>query len=139
MNAAASAGEERRMSRPTAMRFAPRYATKPEPMARAASSLTSPGYTPRTSYALKIDALIITLQPAVVGNLGFVAEHDVRDRRVPPDVAVATENGLADDGLLADARVGPDHRPLDRGVLFDMAVPAHDAVWANQGARFDDG
>ena len=43
MNAAAIDGDDSRMSRDTAMRFAPRYATKPRPIGRAASSLTSWG------------------------------------------------------------------------------------------------
>ena len=43
MNAAASDGDESRMSRPTAIRFAFRYATNAAPIARAASSFTSIG------------------------------------------------------------------------------------------------
>jgi len=43
MNAAATVGEDTRMSRDTPMRFALRYAAKPRPIWRAASSLISPG------------------------------------------------------------------------------------------------
>ena len=54
MNAAAIVGDESRMSRLTAICFALRYTTNAAPIARAASSFTSPGYLPRTSYALKM-------------------------------------------------------------------------------------
>ena len=43
MKAAATAGDDSRMSRDTAIRFALRYATKPRPISRAASSLISRG------------------------------------------------------------------------------------------------
>ena len=47
-----------RMSRETAIDCAFKYATKPRPISRAASSLTSCGYSPRTSYALKTAGLM---------------------------------------------------------------------------------
>ena len=47
-------------------------------------------------------------EAAVVGDHRFIAEHDVGDDRIPANVAVAAENRLPDDRLLADARVRPD-------------------------------
>src|ERR1700731_608026 len=100
MKAAASAGEDSRMSRPTAMRFAFKYATKAAPMARAASSLASPGEVPRTSYPLKMPGFRDTAitgpsEPTEIGDHGFVAQNDaVLDRCIPSDGALPAENRL---------------------------------------------
>src|SRR5438105_488711 len=79
------------------------------------------------------------LHPAVVGNHGFIAEHDaVGNHRVPADVTLAAEDRSADDRLLADAAVGPDDRMVHRRVLFDMALPADHRVRPDAGAGLDD-
>src|SRR3982074_3223457 len=104
MKGAESAGEDSRMSRPTPMRFAFKYATKAAPMARAASSLTSPGYVPRTSYALKMPgfrdtAIARPSEPTEVGHHRFIAQNGaVLDKCISSDVTLPAENRLAHDG-----------------------------------------
>ena len=36
-------------------------------------------------------------------------------------MAVASQDGVADAGLAADAAIGPDHGAADDGVFFDLA------------------
>src|SRR3954467_10885402 len=134
MNAAASAGEDTRMSRDTPIFFAFRYATKPRPICFATSASISAGYRPRTSYALKIDVLIcigsvFRSGPAVVGQGGLVAEDGAGGQRhVTPDMAVAADDRAADGSVLADPAVRPHHRAIHHCVLLDLRLPADDGV-----------
>src|SRR6476620_6281707 len=147
MKACASAGEESRMSLPTAMVFAPRYATKAAPMARAASSFTWSGYVPRMSYALKMSGLSEgdmdapkESKTAVVGEDRFVPEHDtILHRCVAADVAMPPQNGAPDHRFLADTRAGPQDRALDSRMFFDVALPADDAVGTDSRPGLHDG
>ena len=54
LSAAASAGDDSRLSLPTATASTPDHSAKADPIDRASSSSSSSGTTPRTSYALKM-------------------------------------------------------------------------------------
>ena len=54
LRATASAGDDSRLSLPTATASAPDHSAKADPIERAISSSSSSGTTPRTSYALKM-------------------------------------------------------------------------------------
>src|SRR5467141_2969253 len=98
---------------------------------------------PRTSYALKIPGFRDTAitgpsEMTEIGDHGFVAQNDsVLDRCIPSDVTLPAENRLADGGVLADPRVGPEDGSLDHGVFLNVAVPPNDAVGADAGAGLD--
>src|ERR671931_1371658 len=77
-------------------------------------------------------------QTAVVGDDRFVAEdHAVLYARAPPDMTMPAEDGAADHRLLADSRIGPDNRVLDRGMLLEMALAADDAVRPDPRSALD--
>ena len=108
MNAAASDGDDRRMSRPTAMRFAFRYATKAAPMARAPVLVDLIGICSADVVSLEDVGVEehVCLKPAVIGDDRLVAEHDaVLDDGAAPDVAMAAEDRAADNGVLAERQL----------------------------------
>ncbi len=52
---------------------------------------------------------------------------------------MAADDGSADDGVLADARVRPDDRLIDHRVLLDVAVAPDNRVRTDARAGLDDG
>src|SRR6476620_630275 len=77
-----------------------------------------------------------SLETAVVGHDGFVAEHDRGfDGGVAADVAISTENRAAEDHLRSDPAVGPDNRSIDDRHLLDVRLATDHRVGEDLDTR----
>ena len=53
-------------------------------------------------------------------------------------MALTAEDGVLDGGIAADAAVGPDDGVADRGLFFNLCLPADHRVRADAGAGLDE-
>src|SRR6185503_15857100 len=85
-----------------------------------------------------IPNFIWPLESTVIGHHRLVPKDIVVKHGAPANVAVAAQNRLAHDRILADPRIRPHNGALDNRMLLDVALTANDAIGTDPGARLDD-
>src|SRR4029450_5785606 len=141
---AAISGDDGRMSRPTTMRFAPRYSTKAQPMRRASSPSIWPGVRPRTSYALNTaGSMVFTVSSSgsarEISELGALAQHRAGPGAGPPaDGDAAADQRAVEHRALADARSLPEYRVPHLRVRLHADVSREHGAGSHAGAGAHD-
>src|SRR5450756_1181170 len=131
-NASSRLVDDGRGSMPVPSRVAPSCCARAQPMRSAASSSTSCGYSPRTSYALKMSSGIVISPPCRGAELLVELDRIVRERglRVHTDAA---HEAVA----RADPAAFADHGAVQLRARADAAL-AHDDAALHLRVRADD-